>query len=217
MDISPLEAKKSLGEVERIGQATRITAAYAGADITIFAWGLIWILGFLGSHGMTQPGSNLIQWQPVLWGVLILIGIIVTISVGRHYSSGIQDTSGKRIGMMWWATYAYIWLGYLILGPYINFKALASPDGLKCIAAICSIIPMFAYIIMGLMLKQNYLIWFALALTALTFLGYWAFHPVFWIWMAVICGGSFIGTAIYMRLRRMHLVRNAVASEAGHV
>jgi hypothetical protein len=200
MNISSDDALKSLHELDAVDQATRTVTAYAGVDIVLAAWGLVWIIGFLSSQVLFESGQRtLMVAGGFVWDILVISGIAVTILVFRR--SPFQNSAGKRIGIFWGALYGYLWLAMLVMWPFLSREALETPDGAKCIGAISAIVPMFAYVVMGLWLDVKYLVWFGLALTALTLAGFFLCHGVFWIWMAVVCGGAFLGTAVYLRIQ----------------
>lgn len=200
MSISKEEAMEALAEADKVSEATRLAANWAGTDLVVMAWGIIWLMGFLWSHLVVLQG-----WPGVchgLWFFLIAIGMLVTLMTEKSRSAPVKNTVGKRIGFFWMALYGYFFLGMTIFGPYLNYPVLNStPGGAKTIAAINTIIPMFAYVVMGLWLEMNSFIYMGVGLTALTVVAYFLFNPIFFPFMALVGGGILFGCGFSMRIR----------------
>ncbi len=199
MDISPEEASKSLEQVDRIIATTRTAAAYAGADLIFALWGVAWTFGF----AMSQVLENLRMCALIgpLWCVTVAAAVALTLIIVRRYQAPVHSPEGKRIGFLWFATYAYFWVFALLGYPFFDGKAFNTLYGIKFITAMHCLVPMFVYVVMGLWLQENYLIVFAILMTAITVAGFLMFSGIFWIWMAVLGGGSFLAVAVYMRLQ----------------
>jgi hypothetical protein len=200
MDMTCEEARAALAKANTATETTRTVAALAGTDIVVMMWGLIWFVGFFWSHWVVLQ-----QWPGVyhaIWYPLIALGIVVTIISEKRRSAPVKNAVGKRIGLFWWIMYGYCGLGMAILGNCMNQTVLySSPEGAKSIAAINTIIPMFAYVVMGLWLEQNCFVYIGLGLTALTGLAYFCFNPVFLPFMAIAGGGVLFGSGLWMRVR----------------
>ena len=196
MSISVDDAKESLKQVEATMDASRTLASYAGTDWILLTWGVIWFVGFLSSHFLVQQQQSLAFLIKPMWIGLLAIGIVMSFWAGLRMP--IQNTAGKRIGILWGAIYAYVWLGIIIVWPSLNFKVLEPGEWGKCIGAINALIPMFAWVVMGLWLETNYLAWLGLLLSALIAVGFFLFHGIFYLWMAFVCGGIMIVAGIYL-------------------
>ena len=214
MHISPQEASKSLEQVNRVIATTRTTAAYAGTDLIFGVWGVAWAFAFAGSQVLENVSRS--EWIGLLWLVALAFAIPTTLLITRHYRAPIQNLEGKRIGWLWLTVYAYAWIFAILLSPFVNEKALDPLYIQKFITAFNCLIPMFVYIVMGLWLHENYLIVFAVTISLITILGILAFSGVFWIWMAVLGGGSFLVMAMYMRHCWSSALRKEQRSEANH-
>ena len=211
MDITSGDARKAIEDAERITGATRTVAALAGTDLAIMTWGGIWVAGFLWSHLVT-----VMDWTPIhhaVWFALIAVGVAVTLLIEKRRQTPVKNAAGARIGLFWWALYGYCWLGMAILGVGGNhvFPNLGA-DTAKAVAAVNTIIPMFAYVVMGLWLEQNFFIWMGLGFTALTAVAFFLVLPVFFPLMAVAGGGALFACGLWMRLR----VRRTMAGLEHH-
>lgn len=196
MGISRDDAKESLKQVEATMDASRTLASYAGSDLILLTWGVIWCIGFLSTHFLAKPHEPLVVLIGPIWDILILAGILVSIWAGRRMP--IQNVAGRRIGFLWGAVYVYACMGMVLLWPFLDHKMLGSLEGAKSFCAIASIIPLFVWVIMGLWLEANYLAWLGVLLTGLTMAGFYLFHDLFYIWMAVVCGGIMMGAGLYL-------------------
>jgi hypothetical protein len=199
MDISQDEIRKSLNEMDTLTSATRKAADLAGADVVVMSWGGIWFLGFLWSHFVeTRAWPNNLH---SVWFLLIAAGVLLTILMERRMEAPVKTPVGKRIGFFWWTMYGYVFLGVMILSFQLKQPLFSmAPQGSRAIAAINTIIPMFAYVVMGLWLEQSHFIYIGLGLTVLTCIVYFIFNPVFFIVMSIIGGGILFGYGFWMRL-----------------
>ena len=50
MNISPTEAEEALAAIQTMVQNTRRAISSSGSYIFLIVWGVIWLLGFLGSQ-----------------------------------------------------------------------------------------------------------------------------------------------------------------------
>jgi hypothetical protein len=205
MSISPEEASKSLQQVDRVAAVTRTAAAYAGADLIFGVWGVAWTAGFLASHALER--ARMCALIGPLWLVVVLAALGATFWLARRHQEPVRNPEGGRIGVFWFALYLYFGIIMFLGTPFVDTAALNSLRGVKFITTLQCLIPMFAYIVMGLWLHQNYFIGFALFMTAIVVIGFVVFSAIFWIWMAVFGGGMFLAMAIYMRISWRRAVR----------
>ncbi len=200
MDISREEAQASLSQVQDVVERTKKMIAYGGGDVLFVIWGVIWVMGYLGTHFLSSAGmpwARMIHW---LWIVLVLSGIIISVIVGRRNMS-VKSPVGKRLGLFWFLLYAYVNIGIVLMSPFIKVQG-AEESAMFWVryGAIAAIVPMFAYVVMGLWL-DNFMVWIGLGVTALTVFGVYLLQPYFYVWMAVTGGGTLIGTGFFIRKR----------------
>ena len=193
MDVSKEEAQKSLGQIQDTVQRTKKMLAYAGGDTLFIVWGVIWGLGYLGTHFLPL----LCQW---IWLVLVAAGFIISVIVGRR-GMPVRSSAGKNIAWFWLLLYLYLSLWIALLFPFIKVRGHEQSQMFwRHMSAILATAPMFAYVVMGLWLAR-FMIWIGLAVTALTLLGLFVIQPYFWLWMAAAGGGTLIGTGLFIRNR----------------
>jgi len=201
MEASEKDARESLKEVESISRRTKRVADYAGTDVVLIAWGIVWALGYLGTHFipmMVKPAfySHLHYMIMGWWSVLVTGGVIVTLRTYTFHSPTMSE-DGKRLGLLWPIVFGYVYVIGFLMGPFIRIDG-HEMDFFRHMGAIVAIIPMLIYTIMGLWL-DSFLIWVGLAITALTVIGLFVSGGLFWIWMALVCGGGLIGTGLFIR------------------
>ncbi len=92
------------GEIARTEQRSAEAQEYANASPNFLLWGLIWMVGYTGSHLLPNYGFvGAINW---LWFGLTIIGVTGGRLIGRHqyrHRSPEQQAAGRaisfRIGM----------------------------------------------------------------------------------------------------------------------
>jgi len=216
MDISREEAQTSLADIATVTDTTRKVTDYAGTDIILGVWGVLWTVGFVQSHLLAGPGSAHVNQAGFVWLLLVSIGIVASLVLGKRYRAPVENPAGKRVGYFWFALYAYAWLVMAMLCPFIRFQGVPDYEIGRFMCAINCVIPMFAYVVMGLWLEQRFLLRMGLGLTAAIAVGYFVLPALFYLWMAVIGGGSFLGSAGWMRFQWLRAMRSVPARESGH-
>jgi len=210
MEISSEEARESLAQAQDAAARTRKLLACRGADALFVVWGLVWFLGYLGTEfaprllALTKGGE--VRGETVFWTVnglwlaLIALGTAVSAAVWKRRSPTKTD-GGARFGWFWLLLYVYVNFWIFLLWPFIKVEGpVESVRFWRHMGAIGATVPMFAYVVMGLWL-DHFMIWIGLAITGLTVLGLFLVPAWFWIWMAVMGGGSLVSTGFLIRNR----------------
>lgn len=126
--------------------------------------------------------------------VLDTLGAIFSVVMGIRFSRVVRsasgDKAGRRIGYFWLLLFLYCLL----------LLAVISPLDMKTGALVIVIFVMVGWIAMGMLLSAAS-IWWALAITALAFIGYYLLPSYFYLWMAVLGGGGMIALGVYIRNR----------------
>jgi hypothetical protein len=191
MDISEKEAQDSLEQIQAVSTHTRKTIAASYDSAVLMMWGLIGILGFLGTHFF-------LGWVWPIWMGLSGIGCIATLvfSWSQFRSANpvkipASEKIGWRIFWFWSLLFVYIFLWLSILKPL---------HGIQINAFICTTI-MFAYIVTGLWFKCYYMLWLGIGVTCTTLVGFYLIPTGYYcFWMALTGGGAIFGTGLYIRL-----------------
>ena len=203
MDISQKDAQESLSQIETVGAQTRKKVAADSASPFLILWGAIWFVAYLGTYLTCLFDWKIIHLQitdhinvgfgiaSLVWMVLVVIGIAASwiISVKK---TPVRSSHDKRFFLSWLIMFIYANVWLVLLWPWNEYQ----------MSAFVASLPMFSYIIMGLW-ADRFLLWVGLAATVLIITGFFLFHfqPLFWLWMAVLGGGSLAGTGVYIRIR----------------
>ncbi len=181
MTISPHEAEEALDAVRDVSQQMRRALNAWGMAYYLILWGLIWLIGFTAS----QFAPSIVTGY--LWAGLDVIGIGLSWYFGFKVGRRFHNAYASRVGLFWLAL-----LGYGMLGAW--FVHPVSPhEG----ALLLIIYVMFGWVIMGLWVQPR-LAWLGLFVTALALLGYALLPAYFFILMALLGGGSLLGTGLYI-------------------
>lgn len=184
MKITPDEADAALETVRKTTTQTRRSIALGGGQHILVAWGLVWLIGFGGSHFLEGPKIGL------LWAVADMLGVFATVLILRRASRHVYNPEGSRILLLWLALLLYSALWLFIARPTSGLEI-----GLRI-----TTYAMFGYVLMGIWLDRT-LLWLGLAITALAVCGAYMVPQVFGLWMAVLGGGALLGTGLYIGRR----------------
>ncbi len=203
MEISKQQAQDSLNQIENVAVQTRRKIAASSAGPILIIWGTIWFVAYLGTYL-----SYFFEWKEyhlqmgnrisasfviasLVWPVLIVIGVAASWFIATR-KAPTRNVHNKRLGLTWLILFVYsnVWL--VLLAPWNEYQ----------ISAFAASLPMFAYIIMGLWMDR-FLLWLGVVVTLLIIAGFFLFHfhPLFWLWMAVLGGGTLAGTGFYIQIR----------------
>ena len=113
----------------------------------------------------------------------------------------VKSPLGRRIGWFWFLLFGYVYLWIALLWPFVRVEGHEQSQMFwRHMGAIFATVPMFAYVVVGLLL-DHLMFWIGLAVTALTIVGLLLIGPYFWLWMAAAGGGTLIGTGVIIRNR----------------
>ncbi|MCJ7825088.1 MAG: hypothetical protein MUP44_09335 [Anaerolineales bacterium] len=179
------EAHESLEIVRQASELTRQAVARAGSGYMLIIWGVVWLVGFLGSQFLGEA-------QGYLWLFLDVFGIVGTAVVIIKSSKQVRSTHGKRIGIFWLILFVYGGLIYWIAGPFQGDQYLL----------FITILVSLAYVVMGLWFSPP-LLYIGLSITALAMVG-WQLVPAYLgAWLALVGGGGLISSGIYILRSRV--------------
>ncbi len=188
MNISPTEAEEALAAIQNMVQKTRRAISASGGYIFLIVWGVIWLLGFMGSQFLPVKTAS------YTWMVLDILGGIISAVIGIRMNRGVRSaapiTSGKRIAFFWLLLFFYC----------VAAIGVAWPVEGKQFAMFIILFVGVGWMAMGLLLSFAS-IWWGLAITALALIGYFLLPGIFHLWMAILGGGGMIALGLYIRSR----------------
>jgi len=179
------EAHESLEIARQAMELTRQAVARAGSGYILIIWGIVWLVGFLGSQFLGDV-------QGYLWLVVDVFGIVGTAVVILKSSRQVRSTHGKRIGIFWLMLFVYGVLISLIAGPIHDDRYLL----------FITILVSFGYVVMGLWFSPP-LLYIGLGITALAMVGWQLIPTYLGVWLALVGGGGLIASGIYILRGRM--------------
>lgn len=188
MNITPSEAEEALAAIQVMMKKTRRAISSSGAYLFLIVWGVVWLLGFLGSQFLRQETGG------YAWIILDTLGGILSAVIGIRMGRGVRSSSptisGKRIAFFWLLLFLYCFSAVAVSWP---------ADG-KQLAMYIILFVMVGWLAMGLLLSFAS-IWPGMILTALALIGYFLLPGIFYLWMAVLGGGGMIALGLYIRSR----------------
>jgi hypothetical protein len=188
MNVSPTEAEEALAAIQTMVQKTRRAISSSGGYIFLIVWGVIWLLGFLGSQFLPQDlGGYAWMILDTLGGIL---SAVIGITMGRRVRNPSATTTGKRIGLFWLLLFLYV----------IATVAVAWPASGKQLSMFIILFVMIGWLAMGLLLSFAS-VWPGLVITALALVSYFLLPDIFYLIMAVLGGGGMIALGLYIRSR----------------
>jgi hypothetical protein len=188
VSISPSEAEEALAAIEKIAQKTRRSIAGGGAYISLIITGLVWLVGFTATQFLTSP---VVVW---IWVVSAVLGSVAAtlmgIQAGRRVRSPSASVTGKRIAIFW----------LLLILFSIAGIAVAQPADGKQLTMLIILFAMIGQMSMGLLLSFS-VTWWTVPVVVLTLSGYFFFPEIYYLWMALLGGGTMIVLGLYIRYR----------------
>jgi hypothetical protein len=188
MIVSPSEAEEALVAIQVMMKKTRRAISSSGAYGFLIVWGVVWLLGFMGSQFLPQLFAG------YSWMGLDLLGGILSAMIGIRMNRGVRSSSstvsGRRIAWFWLLLFIYCFAAI----------AVAWPSGGKQASMFIILFVMLGWLAMGLLLSFAS-IWPGLAITALALIGYFLLPDIFYLWMAILGGGGMIALGLYIRSR----------------
>src|SRR4030065_1438553 len=180
MNITPSEAEEALTAIQSMMEKTRRALSSSGAYKFLILWGVIWMLGFLGSQFLPKEIASYV------WIGLDILGGILSMVIGVRLNRGVRSsaptTSGQRTGFFWLLLFFYCVAAIGIAWPV---------DG-KQFAMFIILFVTVGWIAMGLLLSFAS-VWWGLALVGLSLVSYFLLEDYFYLIMAFVGGGGMIG------------------------
>jgi len=190
MNVSQEEAQASLSAVRDVMDQTHRAIASAYANPLLILWGALWIIAFTTAHFYLAYAFYIFMAMAVIGGA----GTAVIFRVFRT-KAPIQETYspklGWRIAVFWILLYVYVVIWLFLLTPF---------NGLQC-NAVLSTAAMFGYVVMGFWFGSTFMIVLGLAMTGVTLVGFYLLASYYCLWMAIMGGGTLLGTGLYIRAR----------------
>ena len=184
--ISSEQAAEALKQVAAAEQRSRAAYNYSQSAPFCFVWGGVWLLGY-GAEALAPlvyPPGKWIGWW---WMGLTIAGVAAGMLIG-HRQALRHGRSGWRYG----ALVLIIWLYFLS-----SFSVL-HPHNSQQVGAYIPLLFAAIYAAIGLWLGLRYILVGAF-MAAATLGAYFFLRDYFFLWMALVGGGSLILTGFWLR------------------
>jgi hypothetical protein len=202
METEQQDVRQALEGIEQAADKARRLELYKGADAIYMVWGVTWIIGFLvqhfAGHVCVQLGDYSAQVGGWAWNILVPIAIAVTLLIGRRRIP-VHSPADKQLGVLWGLLFLYFALFFLLLLPLIDFQRFDTPQAQRGFLGAILLIPMFAYVVMGLFSHARYMLWLGLGITGANVFGVFAIPEWYYLWMALMGGGGLFAAGIVTR------------------
>ena len=191
MNVSREDAQASLSAIRDTSVQTKRAATSAYANPMLILWGLLWMISYTATYFYIEYAN------------LIFIGMSVVGSAGTaiifyrlfHSEAPFRDDPSERLGWriaaLWILLYLYVTIWLFLLTPF---------NGRQCNAFICTAV-MFAFVVLGLWFGSPLMILLGLFMTGVTLAGFYLLTSYYSLWMAIMGGGSLLGTGLYIRVQ----------------
>lgn len=183
MTIEPNDASSSLDEIASVERRTREALFYSGSSLMLIVWGVLVTIGYLVTH-FDQEHARRVWW--VLLGIGMASNFVIRLVRTR------AGPSTRRSDIR----FQYAILSMIAFG--IFWSVLITPDRGRELAAFWPTLFMLGYVIAGFWVGRFY-IYCGVLVTALTMVGYFWLGQWFYLWMAVVSGGSLIAGGLWLR------------------
>jgi hypothetical protein len=181
-----MDTEHALDDLKVIRRMMQRTRRAIGRQAGWFGvlWGIIWIVGFVGTHFLPMETAG------KLWTVLDLAGGAISIWIGTRMGKRVSGSRTRSVGRRifgWWLT---LILFMLVLVWLLELRTMRE------IALVIVLLIALSYIQMGLF-SDGRLLTIGLLLAALV-IGTWLLLPsYFFLIMAFLGGGLLIGSGIW--------------------
>lgn len=193
MKVTQQQATRALEDIDKVGRKVCDAASNRVAGLILIIWSIICI----ACYSICHFAPSLSNWA---WLVGNSIGVPATIWLGwivPRRGPVLSDSDrllDKRLAWFWFAIFIYadIWLA--VLWPWQGYQ----------LSVFLITLIMFAYVVMGLWLRDRFWIYLGLLVTALAAGGYFGSMVIpgyLGLYLAIACGGTLLAAGIYLIVR----------------
>jgi len=183
LSLTPHEAADALRDIETTKRRSASARSYKSTSPFLILWGLLWVVGY----GTTELAP---QFANPVWLGATIVGTIASIIIGMRVKNG--GTGARkfdwRIFTVWVASLIFLNAIFAVVGPVSGAQ----------IGAVIPLVIAWAYVALGAWAGPRIMI-VGFVLGALTMVGYFEWPQHFAGWMAVVGGGTLIGTGFWLR------------------
>jgi hypothetical protein len=183
MSPNQAEAAAALAVVRQAEATMRSVFRARRGHYYLWLWGALWVMMALLAHFRGLAGVALFPW-------ICVGGAVTSFAIGFFQNNQVRVPVDRRfLGAL------AVLLGFALLWPILFHPTAPSA---KLLFTYMGLVVAQVYILTGLWF-DTYLLWLGLILSALILAGFFWFLPIFWLWIAVGCGGTLILSGFYVR------------------
>lgn len=181
--IGSQEAAQTLKAIDDAGRRSAELYGYSLSAPYCFIWGAAWILGYGGEAFLARP---LAGWT---WIGVEVAAFALTMQVSiRQAARGRARSGGWRIGALFAIIWLFTWALFAILHPATDYQ----------VGAYFPLLFAAIYASIGLWLGVRYILVGAF-MAAATLGAFFLLREYFFVWMALVGGGSLILTGFWLK------------------
>jgi CHASE2 domain-containing sensor protein len=184
MNVNPTEAERALASIRETEDQMHKAMNASGGGYQMLIWGAIMLIGYTLNQFADHLTTALVA---SVWIVLSVLGNAVSVVMSARMARKFHSPLGARIGAM--------------LPIFILFGVVAAffvhPAGPREINLLIYLLVMLWLAMMGLWVKLS-MLWISLIFTALMLFGYVVLPDYFFLWLAIVGGGSMIGSGLFL-------------------
>jgi hypothetical protein len=179
--MDPLEAKESLELIKDASQASRQAIARAGTGYLFIIWGIVWLVGYLGSQLL--PGAS----SGYLWLGLDTLGIVGSVIAILRQGRRVRSEQTWRLGAFWIL---------LLLNGSLMMWVVWPLSSERYILFVTLLVSM-GYSLIGLWISTPLAV-IGTAISLLAIIGWLLVPSLLGYWLAIVGGGGLIAAGIYV-------------------
>ena len=191
MNVSKEDAQASLSTIREVRIQTQRAAISAYVSPMLILWGTLWIIAFTATHFYGEYGQHIFTAMSIIGGIITAIIFYRLFHSNAPFRDDPSERIGWRIAALWILLYVYVIIWMFMLAPL---------SGMQCNAFI-STAGMFACVVMGLWFRSTFMVVLGLIMTGITLVGFYLLSSYYCLWMAIMGGGTLLGTGLYIRIR----------------
>lgn len=179
--MQPKDIQAALATIARTERFVRRTILRWTVAPTLVTWGIVWLVGFLGTLFLAPTVST------PLWAGLVTLGLVVTFGLQALYERRVRSPLGRRIDLSW-----LVASGYLALWSSLLFPRDPHVASFVLVTGI-----MAGYVLIGVWLTRLMLI-LGLFVTAVATIGFLLGPTAFALLVGLLGGGALIVGGLWL-------------------
>ena len=191
MNVSQEDARTLLSTIRDVKVQTQKVATSAYANPLLILWGILWIIAYTSAHFYIEYCDHIFKAVSVIGSVGTAIIFFRLFHSNAPFRDDPSEHLGWRIAALWILLYVYASIWLFLLTPF---------SGMQC-NAFYSTAGMFAFVVMGLWFASIFMIVLGIFMTGVTLVGFYLLTSHYCLWMAIMGGGTLLGTGLYIRIR----------------